>query len=323
MNTEGHNILNSRGIAMVLVLWVVTLLSMIAAEFSFSMRVETHAVRNYRNEAKAYYLALAGLNLAVAEIRDDYDLVYLDAQEGITFLHMKGGKIVTNEIQRSYIFDSGKVTYTIADESGKLNVNTATRVEMEALLKATGVDSDVRDVIVDSILDWRDANHEFHLNGAEDDYYLSLGHPYEAKDGLMDTATELLLVKGVSPNIFYGTGNLPLHIVMARNDDPVDMEYLGIEKYITVFGDGKLNINTADEKVLEAVIGKGRTLEIMVRRQIEGFFEQPIHGGSVTSSIFSVESEGEADGIVVSVKAILERIDDTPGFKVNYWHEGA
>jgi general secretion pathway protein K len=296
---------------------------MIAAVFSFSMKVETLAVRNFKNEAKAYFLALAGLNLAVEEIRQDYNIVYIDGSERVVFANTAGGKLIDQEIHRDYTFESGNISYSISDEQGKLNFNTATRAEMSSLLRVTGVEIDERDIIVDSILDWRDKNHDFHLNGVEDDYYLSLEEPYEAKDGPMNTAKELLLVKGVTPYIFYGMENLPMGAAFdpEYTENSTEMEYTGIEKHITVLGEGKININTADKEVLEAVVGKSKALEIMVSRESTGFFRLPVHGGSVTSNLFSVESEGESEGIVVSIKAIVERIDEKPGFKVSYWYE--
>ena len=61
------------------------------------------------------------------------------------------------------------------------------------------------DIIVDSILDWIDTDDLHRLNGAESDYYQSLPNPYKAKNGRLDTLEELLLIKGMSPDILFGT----------------------------------------------------------------------------------------------------------------------
>ena len=53
-------------------------------------------------------------------------------------------------------------------------------------------------------MDWRDKDNLHRLNGAEDDYYLSLPQPYKCKNGDFTSIEELLLVRGVTPEIFYG-----------------------------------------------------------------------------------------------------------------------
>ena len=61
-----------------------------------------------------------------------------------------------------------------------------------------------RDTVIDSIIDWRDSNHDHLLNGAEEDYYRGLDPPYSCKDGPFDVVEELLLVRGVTPRLFAG-----------------------------------------------------------------------------------------------------------------------
>ena len=61
-----------------------------------------------------------------------------------------------------------------------------------------------RDTVIDSILDWRDSNRDHRLNGAEEDYYRGLDPPYSCKDGPFDVVEELLLVRGVTPELFAG-----------------------------------------------------------------------------------------------------------------------
>ncbi len=315
---------NDRGMALIIVLWMTALLSMLAVEFAHSMRVEVHAARNFKNEVRAYYRALGAVNLALAEIGNDYDIVYLDKDGEVVLGRKREGVIEPVEVQRSVSFEDGGMRYAISDEMGKLNINMASRDAITGLLRLCGVEAEVRDTIADSILDWRDANHEFHLNGAEDDYYLALSKPYEAKDGPLDTTEELLLVRGMSPVIFYGPHGVPPW--MEAGPDPVHDPAVqgcdGIGRYITVNGNGKLNINTADEKVLEAVFGRGRAYEIMLRRESMGFFEHPVYGGTVTSNVFLVDARGEADGLEVGVRAVVERTPGTQRVRVSYWGGG-
>ncbi len=57
-----------RGIALFLVLWVLTLLSVIVGEFCFAMRTEVNITRNFKEQTTAYYIALAGVNRAIGEL---------------------------------------------------------------------------------------------------------------------------------------------------------------------------------------------------------------------------------------------------------------
>ena len=59
---------NQNGIALMIVLWVLVLLIALATEFAFSMKMEVNTTRNYKEDTESYYLAKAGLNLALAEL---------------------------------------------------------------------------------------------------------------------------------------------------------------------------------------------------------------------------------------------------------------
>src|SRR5262249_49908778 len=65
------------------------------------------------------------------------------------------------------------------------------------------------DTIVDSILDWRDHDSMTRAHGAESDYYLKQKVPYHAKNAFFDSPEELLLVRGVTPELYYGTDGVP------------------------------------------------------------------------------------------------------------------
>lgn len=314
------------GMALIVVLWVLAFLMFIVVEFSYTMRVETETVRNLKDEASARYLALAGVNMALAEIGTPYDIVFRE-KEGKTVLGVKDRHdIKAIDVKRSFTLGDGYVSYAITDEQGKLNINSATRAQISDLLRETGLEMVERDEIADSILDWRDKDHFFHMNGAEDDYYGSLPHPYGARDANFETAEELLLVKGVSPEIFFGTGKVPPeYSVAAQETGPGGLkpEYKGLWRYVTVKGNGKVNINTADEKVLEAAFGKGRAMEILLRRETEGYFEWPMYGGSVTSRYFSIESEAEVHGMKVRIRAVAERLPERAEARIIYFNDNA
>ena len=84
--------------------------------------------------------------------------------------------------------------------------------------------------IAASIIDWRDDDSVLTEGGAEAGYYLTLKPAYHCKNAPFDTPDELLLVKGISPLI-----------------------YSRIKDYVTVYGGGRVNINTASFNVLLAL----------------------------------------------------------------------
>lgn len=298
------------------VLWVMAILMIVATGFVYTVKVDSAETRNFKDEAGAYYLASAGVQMGLAVISGDYDLV-CEADGRLAF--RKKGNAQPLVAGDSFELGGGNVSYTIEDESGKININSASRDNISELLRITGVEPAERDMIADSILDWIDANDEHHLNGAETAYYSSLARPYKAKNGPMDTIEELLLVRGVTPEIFYGTGFVPPEL--ASGEDGIKRGYKGIYRYLTVKGSGKLNINTASETALEAALGRGKAQEIMLRRTTEGFFEMAAYGGAVTSDTFLIRSTGEVRGFMSGVKAIAERDMESGKVRVSYWKD--
>jgi len=134
------------------------------------------------------------------------------------------------------------VEVALSDESGRLNVNTATS---EMLLALPGMTEEA----ADSILDWRDSDDEPRAWGVESDYYESLASPYDAANEEFQTLDELRLVRGVTQAIWEGDGT---------EESP------GLRDLITVRsgeansdseGMPRLNINTAGTDELSARLG--------------------------------------------------------------------
>lgn len=304
---------NQRGVSLVVVLWVVALLMAIAAEFVYTVRVESSAVMNFRDESSAEFLALAGINAGVAEVARKYDYVALDNDGEVVFLSNSEER---DKPSRRFGLGNGEVEYRIEDEAGKLNLNSASRDMLFSFLKASGVEEPERSVIADSIADWKDENHEHHLNGAEDDFYQSLQRPYGAKDGNFDTVEELLLVKGVTPKVF--NGSKAEAAVGGPAGDEID-DFKSIKDDLTVHGPGRININTAAEKVLTAFLGEGKAQEVILKRRSEGYMRIPYNGGIVSSLVFKVRSKGTVNGLSVVISAVIEKSDN--GVRVAYWNE--
>ncbi len=284
------------GVALVLVIWVMVILIAIVGEFSYSMRTEINITRNFKEEEEAYQLALAGIEFAKIEFfsAPEEENMYVNENDVLLFRQDE------EEPERKGNFGNGSYEYIITDEDGKLNINTASVGQLKYIFLDSGVDIKEVDTIVDSIIDWRDKNDLHMLNGAEEDYYQSLPVPYSCKDGPFDSVEELLLVKGMTPEIFYGS-----------EDEEGEKVFEGVAKYLTVKGSNRININTASRLVLEAVLGIESANNIMQQREA-GPISRPVRNGKVSSEFFTVISTGmNKDGTIKrSVKTILQNKED-------------
>jgi general secretion pathway protein K len=194
-----------RGIALLLVVWLLALLAVIAGEFMASGRVKYAAEANKRDDLRALALALAGYRQALAALDEDVTGLALDEDEALLLISAAAPEGVKAAAGGVALAD-GSFSWSIRSEDGLVNLNTEnSRSVLGGVLKACGMGPGAeRDTVIDSIADWRDTNREHQLNGAEEDYYRSLPEPYSCKDGPFDVVEELLLVRGVTPELFWG-----------------------------------------------------------------------------------------------------------------------
>ncbi|EFK11454.1 general secretion pathway protein K [delta proteobacterium NaphS2] len=195
-----------KGIALLMVLWVLILLSAMATEFCFAMRTEVDMVRNFKEETEAYFIALAGLNRAIIELvrnesTPERGKILEEEDEAVDETSRRWRM---NTTIPPVPFSEGQFRVRIENEAGKINLNTADESQLEMMLNNFDLEEQEKSVIVDSIMDWRDENDLHRMNGAENDYYQSLPAPYECKNSDFDTVEELLMVRGITPEIFYG-----------------------------------------------------------------------------------------------------------------------
>lgn len=266
-----------RGIALFLVLWVLTLLSVIVGEFCRTMRTEVNITRNFKEETQAYYIALAGLNTAIAElVKNEVTPPQVKASEASETSDTEEEKIEwrTNTNIPRIPFAQGYFKVTIGNESGKININKADQRLLKMMLNRFDLEENDKEGIADSILDWRDKDNLHRLNGAEDDYYQSLPEPYECKDGDFDSIEELLLVKGMTPEIFYG-GLKDIVTVWQDEDSATTRKTRRKRKGSKKkgFDFSKININAASPEMLRLLprITDDQILKIMEFREENNF----------------------------------------------------
>lgn len=230
---------NQRGVALILVLLMISIIVAVTIQLNRSTRSEVYEAANLSDGIRMRYVAESGFYAGEALLLADknpFDALTEDwAKTEMLALKSEG------------FFDNGSFKLLIEDEGGRIPVNL--------LVSGNGYNAPVRDLllrlltghyfrlsqdqageVVDAIKDWIDADDEVTGSGAEGGYYAGLDKPYAAKNAHLDCIEELLMIKGVTRELFYGTGESP-----------------GLLSCLTVFGDGKININTAPKPVLRAL----------------------------------------------------------------------
>jgi general secretion pathway protein K len=251
---------NQRGIALLTVLWVITVLMVIVFSFSFMARTETLSTLSFKEGIENKFLAEAGVERGILELyfrKENLTKVLIEDQA----VWKVDGSLYSGQV------GDGHYAVRIIDESGKLDINFAPELLLRNLLGNLGLEGTALDTIVDSILDWKDKDDLHRLNGAESDYYLSLPNPYKAKNGNFESLEELLLVKGVTREILYGSG---------RQKGLIDL--------LTVHGrTGKVNINAASKEILLSIPGITSDMveEILIFREKQEIKTIQEIGGSV------------------------------------------
>lgn len=199
-----NKVFTNKGVVLLMVLWILMMLTVIVTEFCYSMKTRVNITRNFKESTQAYYIAIAGFHQTIAEI-----IKQVNTPKTIKEVDFDSVQ-ETEEIQwrintdiPAKAFGNGKYKVWIDNDGGKVNINLADKGLLRLMLNGFDLEDKEKDVIVDSILDWKDADGNHRINGAEDQYYQSLPDPYECRDADFDSVEELLLVRGVTPDIFY------------------------------------------------------------------------------------------------------------------------
>ena len=236
---------NNRGVALLLTVLVISLILVATLQFNTDMRSDLSAAANLRDSVRLGYTARSVFNLARA-------VLSLDARESdFDSEHETWAELPALTDYATFLFDGDKVKLEIADQSARIQINALLYAEAEEtrrkqrellmrLLQSEefGLDEESAGQIIEAILDWLDEDDEVTgFGGAENSYYHSLETPYSCKNGPFEFIEELLFVRGVTRELFYGNEGRT-----------------GLKEYLTVYGtDGKININTAAPLVLMAL----------------------------------------------------------------------
>ncbi|MGD1088721.1 MAG: helix-hairpin-helix domain-containing protein [Verrucomicrobiota bacterium] len=259
---------SNAGIALIIVMCAIVVLSIMAAAFALSMKVETTLARRANSEQQLLWLGRSGVELAryvlseqMAIPGEPYDSLNQIWAGG------PGGPGETNSplvgiSLDNYQVGDGTVSIKIVDLERKANINMANTPELQQALTVMGVDADDISVVSDSIQDWIAPAGPPRTAGAESDYYQSLTPPYYAKNAPIDDLSELLQVRGVTPEMYWGsdaTNHAPSifqhKLGLGTSPDEAPDYPFGLVDIFTPVSAGHININTADTNVLQMIPG--------------------------------------------------------------------
>ncbi len=233
---DGPSSNSHKGAVLLLVMWLTAALSLVALAVAVSVRTELSATR-YRLEAEqARFLARGALEQAL----------YVLQTPG---LHDAEQKLFYEPGQPylEFSYATGTARVRVASEAGKLNVNTASVERLHALFQAAGVGERDAEEIVRAIADWR-APATSSVGSVFDQFYSGLEQPYQAAHQPFQRLEELLQVKGVTPELFYGW--------MERDANDRLVRRGGFNRLLTVYGNStRLDVNYAPHEVLLSVPG--------------------------------------------------------------------
>jgi len=241
-----------RGIALVVVILIIALMAALVCEFNYDCQVRLHLADNTQRAYQALYCAEAGVAVATAAL-GQYDNVWMD--DALSKLLSGMVKLPVGQ---------GYCTISVTGESGRININALktrrgqlVRYRIDQMLRLIDLlntqDENRRPIsygLVPAIIDWVDSDNDVTVlpfvkgenAGAESDYYLGLEKPYHCKNGPFEVLGELMLVKGMTPEILQGR-------VSGESVGPT----AGMEQFLTVYGEGKLNINEASPIVVQTL----------------------------------------------------------------------
>ena len=296
------------GMVLLLVLVVVTLLAALVTELAFSTLVDLRLTETFRDSTKAYYLAKGGVRAGRSILQRDvngYDapgdpdelwsqeIAQYPVGDGLVSIHIEdlGGKININALVNT----------------GSSNVNPTVKDRVRRLFEILGISE--KETLTAALIDWIDQDDRVYVDpetgratGAETSYYLQREKPVRCKNGPLESLDELLLVRGFSAELSQR-----------------------IAPYITLYGNDKINVNSASAEVLMALsddpeITRAAAESIIAQREKEPFkttetltwintvpgltnlLRDPLQ---VTSSVYRIESRAMVNDGARQAEAIV------------------
>ena len=308
-----------RGFALLLTILIISLMVTLTLQFNTSMRSELYAAANMRDNTRLNAIAKSGFHYALAVLFEDTLETRFDS------LLEPWANAAALSANSDAMFEEGRFQVQIIDHSGRIQINNLVHLEgpekgkyikgqkdlLRRFLASEQFDLEPEEVdnLIDAIKDWIDPDNETTKFGAESSYYQTLERPYSCKNAPLEFLEELLLVRGITKELFYGTEGKP-----------------GIAYYLSTHGEGRININTASPTVLRSLsehLDQEMVEGILAYREDEkndlsdrGWYKK-VRGMSsevsiddlitTSSTYFEISSEGLKDTMSRRVRGLVER----------------
>ncbi len=279
------------GSALLAVLWLSAALAAIAFSLATTVRAETERTANLSDSTRAYYLAAGSIDRAVLWIQrgpggrpsqPDGSPGFYDPP--MPYLNMD--------------YPSGRVVVEVSPETAKLNINQASREDLFRVIVAAGAEPARASYVADGIVDWRTGGG----SGAFDGEYFRRTPSFRPRHASFEEIEELLLVRGMTPELFYGTyfegqgGRL-----IPRG---------GLKDCLSVWGPTtQFDANTIDPVLLIALgLPPAQAFEAAERRRIQTF-----RNGGELGQFGPVASRLRVGGNVIWTLRATARLKTAPG----------
>jgi len=199
----------------VIVIWVLSLLTIMAGSFALTMRRETTVISAVKDNARMQAIAESGISIAQSMLFLSDENMRWRADGSIYILNYQGAEI------RVRIFS----------EHGKIDINKADEELLMAMMSSIDIDLSQQQKLVSAMLDWRDKDDIVHVNGAEKGEYEEAGLAYQPANKDFQIIDELQMVLGMDYTI-----------------------YQQLKPLITVYSkQAKVNLQVASKEVIQAI----------------------------------------------------------------------
>ncbi len=220
-----------RGSALLAVLWMSMALATIAFSLATSIRGETERTKTSVDDLRSYYLAQGGIEHAIVDMGANLPDVYVPGQPRL-----------------NYVFPGGSVTVEIIPETAKIDINQVSGERLFALLTALGLDEARAQETAAAILDWRKPLGP-NVEGVFDAFYGAQTPSFRARHASIEEIEELLSVRGITPDLFYGT-----YVRDTSVEPPQFVTRGGLKNSVSVYGSaGPVDVNGASPATMAAV----------------------------------------------------------------------
>ncbi len=139
------------GMALVIVIWVLSLLAIMAGSFALTMRRETTIISALKDNAETLSVAETGLTIA----------------QKMLFLEDKDKRWLTDGSIYQIQFQGAEIRVRLFSEQGKIDINKANEALLMKMMGSTSEELNKQEELVAAIIDWRDNDDQVNINGAE------------------------------------------------------------------------------------------------------------------------------------------------------------